>query len=39
VEVKPRTRPAKLTSALPSPEQQVLQQLGIDMNTLRAYLI
>lgn len=38
-EVKPRTRPAKLTNALPSPEQQVFQQLGIDMNALRVYLI
>lgn len=39
VEVKPRTRPAKLTLALPSPEQQVMQQLGIDLAALRAYLV
>ena len=39
VEVKPRTRPAKLTIALPSPEQQVMQQLGIDLAALRAYLV
>ena len=39
VEVKPRGKPAKLTVPLPAPEQQTVQQAGINLNALRTYLI
>ena len=38
VEVRVRTRPQRLTSQLPPPEQAVFQQLGVDPAALRNYL-
>jgi hypothetical protein len=39
VEVKPRVRPVKLTVPLPTTEQQVIQQAGVDLTALRSYLV
>ncbi len=38
VEVRPRPRPTRLVSSLPTPEQQVLSQAGVDETKLRDYL-
>jgi Hydrazine synthase alpha subunit middle domain len=38
VEVKARTRPARLTVTLPQVEQNVFTQAGVDFNELRTYL-
>jgi hypothetical protein len=38
VEVRARTRPAKLTTPLESPEQQIFAQEGVDPQQFRAYL-
>jgi len=38
VEVKARQRPARLTAPIEAPEQAVIQQAGVDMAKLQAYL-
>lgn len=39
VEVRPRPRPARRLAKLPAIERQVVQQAGVDLATLRAYLV
>lgn len=38
VEVRPRTRPAKLTTPLPAPEQQIFSEEGVDVAAFKSYL-
>jgi hypothetical protein len=38
VEVRPRTRPLRLEATLPTPETRVLEQAGVSLGALRAYL-
>ncbi len=39
VEVRPRTRPARIEPALGAPEEQILAQAGVDLEELRAYMV